>query len=374
MADELDPPIPYLSQIDWKDLDKVTLTKVFSDNTKKKAEMFIVENLDVKELPLRLIEEFDDLMGVSRFNMTDAKECKTMFRECLRGNARSEWDEAREGKPDTMEGFKDAIKQWIGSFLDVEDFQEEKSYLLKARKPWKFSVPEHVTRLKHIVRLMKKFPGAPTGDGAVFDELGLKKTFFESLPADWKTTFDNSNSTLSAMTWPGLIRYFKKLRANDENKRGKPKEKDDKKKGFHQNHNNKSGKKRSFSEHKEKSLNGRGNNKRFKLAKKCPFEGHEAHGWKDCFGNPESKKYKPGFKLPELREGQVDPRKKTKYSDAHHLQVRDAEPTSDNESDVEMEKVDAHHLDPILESEAEGMGNDNEWHDAKMEELSLEDK
>ena len=210
-------PITFKSKIDLKeDVEKVTLVNMIGD-LKKKAEIHQAHVLD-PELIIRVIDEFHDIMEPTRLNLSTGPLKFEKFRECLTGIVRDEWDLAREGQPLTNAGFRDTIAEFIATFLDEDDYEAQRAYVEKLKKPYAVSVRDFYSRLKFIIVLMKRFPGAPE-DGQIFTVQTLKTIFQNAMPMAWQDKFNNSGLMLMNTQWPALIRYYSKCRAQAERER-----------------------------------------------------------------------------------------------------------------------------------------------------------
>ena len=292
--DNVTAPIPYTKKIALDDIEKITLTNTVN-GIKKKKDVFQATSSD-PELVLSVIHEFEDVSKPSRLNLSTGHLKFENFRECLAGEVRADWDLKQEGQPETNAAFADTLKEFITVFLDEEALTEQKIYMAQAKKPYKMSVKEFGSRLKWIVLLMKYFPGAPDGV-SVYTELELKNIFKQAMPQAWQATYDKSGLTLNNTSWPALERYFKKLRAEDNSKNDDVSSADDGqtasstqmnqngKRGFGNRKNNKSDKRRNGQVDDEDD------------SYTCLFH-TDGHKWRDCFGNPKSKNYKPNFRLP----------------------------------------------------------------------------
>lgn len=277
-------PIPFKSKISDADIENVTLVHVVND-VKKKKEMPVVSTDDA-ELKLAGINEFKDASQATRLNLSTGPLKFEKFREILSGPVRDDWDDAREGKPETNAGFEQALTEFIGKTLDEDDFEAQKIYLQTVKKPYKMSCGDAYVRLKRICNLMRLFPGAPQGQ--VYTAMELKTLYFNMMPSQFQLQFRTVGHTLNATTWPALVRFFTTVRAAEEKK--KAAEKKNKKSKRKASEDDDTAKK-SKSNKKKKSTRNNGHKK------DCPYHPGQ-HSWWQCFGNKDGPNYKKDYKLP----------------------------------------------------------------------------
>lgn len=277
-------PITFKPKISETDYEKVTLINKVND-LKKKKEIPVINSDDV-ELMLFVISEFKDASQATRLNLSTGPLKFEKFRECLTGAMRADWDEAREGKPETNAGFDLALTDFIGKTIDEDDFENQKLYLQTVKKPYKMSCSEAYNRLKNISTLMRLFPGAPQGQ--VYTAMELKTLYFNMMPAQFQLSFKTAGHTLNTSTWPFIVRFFGTVRSAEEKKKAAEKlQQKSKRKERGNDDKNDTGKKS-----KSKKQKGSRTPK-----KDCPFHPNQ-HSWWHCFGNKDGPNYKSDYKLP----------------------------------------------------------------------------
>lgn len=231
-----DPLIPLVSEIDPES--EVTVIVAHTVNTgtaavpvmeKRKIELLKLDdsNVDEVEYILRVILEFQDAAGPQRFNLTNGPALYSTFRQVLSGVPRDDWDIIAANHPNTVQGFANAIDDFIGNYIMDTDLADQRRYLDTVRKPLKFKCPLLMGRLRMLNKLLSLFPGA--NNTAPYDDQALKYLFYKMMPNAWQIEFLKSGNELSDAnyTLDRLSRYFTitekasdKKRRDNERKQG----------------------------------------------------------------------------------------------------------------------------------------------------------
>ena len=80
------------------------------------------------------------------------------------------------------------------------------NYLQRVRKNDKLSVPQFLDKLKHINMLISQFPKAKDTD--IFTRGEIKKIFYHSMPARWRTNFINLGQNVKTTSLDNLRAYM----------------------------------------------------------------------------------------------------------------------------------------------------------------------
>jgi hypothetical protein len=287
---------------------------------KRKATLFRLTELD-KELIADVIIEFREACHISSLNLNTYSLRMRFFRELLDDPFRSEFDDVRVGQANTIAGFDQTLQLFVDRYFVPTDLMDQQLYLQKVKKPFKLSVAVLASRLRKINKLMSVLNNWTNP----YTDLELKVLFYPMMLDQWKANFANTFMEIHDNTVPfqRVIRYMslqevtmglqsnkKRDRDNsgiqntqlgelDSNKRfsrrgkrkghggGRPN-------GHNNNNNNNSGR-------GGQSGVNRGGQGGGQQAGACPFPGHH-HSWSDCYGNPQSSNYRPGWSLsPDAR-------------------------------------------------------------------------
>jgi hypothetical protein len=292
---------------------------------------------------LRTLREFDDVAAATRLDLNSGPLKYEFFRKCIGGTVRDDWDLAREGKANTPAGFNAARTAFIQMYLEEDDLEDQKTYLVQVKKPFKMSVADCAHRAKFINALMKQFPGS--GGDSPFSEHEMRNLIYNMMPARWKTNFVNSGQAVSSTTTRKLVRYMTLQQQLTETELAKRQEVNRGSSNHSRAQTARKGKRRQANDNNngKDPKRQKGENKGYP-AKDCPHH-PGMHSWKECYANPGGPNYKAGY-TPKPKTNSTERKKKEKTSEAHHI-----EPT---DSDEKIKVKDNHWLEELgLESHDE---------------------
>ena len=246
-----------------------------------------------KETLIRTIIEFEDVSGGDRMDIENNITLKfKYFRQCLGCEIRTIWDYARAGKPDTEDGWDDAIAAFIAHYFKPADFHAQKKYMEGFFKPKSLSVTIFADRLITLTTYLEFFPGCV---GEPYDATALKGLLFNAMPLQWQVDFAKAGHDINtdAYTYKQLETYM----ANHEvlaswdsqsrqkhhggrfnNGRGQERNRGGRNSGYRRNHN-------------DNNSNGNQESKRNKDT--CKNHPNGSHSFYDCSLNPKSSNYRP---------------------------------------------------------------------------------
>jgi hypothetical protein len=98
-----------------------------------------IDHLD-KELMMNSIIEFEDACAVGRLNLSTGEKLYPRFRELLGEVFRADWDNAHQGKANSVAGFHETLNEFISYHFSNTDLIDQKNMLAKAKKPFKYTV------------------------------------------------------------------------------------------------------------------------------------------------------------------------------------------------------------------------------------------
>jgi hypothetical protein len=113
-----------------------------------------------KELMMNSIIEFEDACAAGRLNLSNGEKIYSRFWELLGEVFRADWDNAHQGKANSVAGFHETFNEFISYHFSNTDLIDQKNMLAKAKKPFKYTVKVLCSRLRHLNKLMSKLPGA----------------------------------------------------------------------------------------------------------------------------------------------------------------------------------------------------------------------
>jgi hypothetical protein len=113
-----------------------------------------------KELMMNSIIEFKDACAAGHLNLSTGEKIYSRFRELLGEVFRANWDNARQGKANSVAGFYETLNEFISYHFTNTDLIDQKNMLAKAKKPFKYTVEVLCSHLCHLNKLMPKLPGA----------------------------------------------------------------------------------------------------------------------------------------------------------------------------------------------------------------------
>ena len=96
--------------------------------TRRRAQIPIVEDEEDPKVCCKLYKEFLDLIDASRLNLSTGALRFEFFRQCLRGGARDNWDSVLtdHGAGRGANDFRDCITEWFGKYMESTAFQDQK--------------------------------------------------------------------------------------------------------------------------------------------------------------------------------------------------------------------------------------------------------
>jgi hypothetical protein len=94
---------------------------------------------------LLTIREFREAACV--LDYTTGQENFDNFRQCLKSQAREEWDLSVPaiGEPRTMRAFEETMVQWKRKYISEDAFEIQRAYIETIDKPYKMTVREYVS-------------------------------------------------------------------------------------------------------------------------------------------------------------------------------------------------------------------------------------
>ena len=123
-----DPVIPFEPKVKHETMKEVTLfLERFEPGegrgatgrwTKVREQALFCSETD-KESILRTIIEFEDVSRESRLDLSTAKLKFKYFRQCLGGEVRTSWDNAKDNKPETLNNWHIANQEFIAYFSSL---------------------------------------------------------------------------------------------------------------------------------------------------------------------------------------------------------------------------------------------------------------
>jgi hypothetical protein len=93
-----------------------------------------------KELMMNSIIEFEDACAAGRLNLSNGEKIYSRFRELLGEVFRTDWDNARQGKDNSVAGFHKTLNEFISYHFSNTDLIDQKNMLAKAKKQFKYTV------------------------------------------------------------------------------------------------------------------------------------------------------------------------------------------------------------------------------------------
>jgi hypothetical protein len=142
------------------------------------------------ELMMNSIIEFEDACAAGRLNLSNGEKIYSRFRELLGEVFRADWDNARQGKANSVAGFHEPLNEFISYHFSKTDLINQKNMLAKARKPFKYMVKVLCSHLCHLNKLMSKLPGA--NNTLPYNKGALKIELFKMMLSDWQINFNHA--------------------------------------------------------------------------------------------------------------------------------------------------------------------------------------
>jgi hypothetical protein len=161
-----------------------------------------------KELMMNSIIEFKDSCTAGCLNFSNGEKIYSRFRELLGEVFRANWDNAHQGKANSVAVFHETLNEFISYHFSNTDLINQKNMLAKAKKPFKYTVKVLCSHLCHLNKLMSKLPGA--NNMLPYDKGALKIQLFKMMLSDWQINFNNVglNITDNAYTLQHLVHFM----------------------------------------------------------------------------------------------------------------------------------------------------------------------
>jgi hypothetical protein len=161
-----------------------------------------------KELMMNSIIEFEDACAAGCLNLSNGEKIYSRFWELLGEVFRTDWDNACQGKANSVAGFHKTLNEFISYHFSNTDLIDQKNMLAKARKPFKYTVKVLCSRLRHSNKLMSKLPGA--NNTLPYNEGVLKIELFKMMLSNWQINVNNVglNITDDAYTLQRLVHFM----------------------------------------------------------------------------------------------------------------------------------------------------------------------
>jgi hypothetical protein len=120
----------------------------------------------------------------------------------------TDWDNARQGKANSVAGFNKTLNKFISYHFSNTDLINQKNMLVKAKKPFKYTVEVPCSRLRHLNKLMSKLPGE--NDTLPYDKGALKIELFKMMLSNWQINVNTAglNITDDSYMLQCLVRFM----------------------------------------------------------------------------------------------------------------------------------------------------------------------
>jgi hypothetical protein len=106
-----------------------------------------------KELMMNSIIEFKDACAAGCLNLSNGEKVYSRFRELLGEVFRADWDNAHQGKANSVVVFHKTFNELISYHFSTTDLIDQKNMLAKAKKPFKYTVKVLCSHLRHLNKL-----------------------------------------------------------------------------------------------------------------------------------------------------------------------------------------------------------------------------
>ena len=231
-----------------------------------------------------------------KLGYTNHQKLESGLEQLLQGNARNEWNTIKTTtlpNIQTVAAFAERLTAFKKLYIpEPSAIDNQRNYHQRIRKKDKLSVPQFLDRLKHINMLMSQFPEAQEDD--TFTGKEIKKIFYHSMPARWRTNFINSGQNIKSTSLDTLRTYMVQQEMQTDAHQKKVREENKKSQGKTSNSNDKS---RSFKRGSNSKPNNNNNNNKSKKPKltnedDCPIYGW-SHEWGQCHQNQYGDNFKP---------------------------------------------------------------------------------
>ena len=157
---------------------------------------------------LNFLYEFNQ--AKTKLGYTNHQKLESGLEQLLQGNARNEWNTIKttiSANTQTVAAFTERINAFKKLYIpEPSAIDNQRNYLQRIRKNDKLTVPQFLDRLKHINMLIEQFPEATSDDTFTSEE--IKKIFYHSMPALWRTNFINSGQNIKTTSLDSLRTYM----------------------------------------------------------------------------------------------------------------------------------------------------------------------
>jgi hypothetical protein len=275
------------------------------DDGKRKGDVPLFYGGDAKAL-IRTIREFREVAEDLEF--TEAQEKFKNFRKCLRDVARDDWDTAKAGQPETLQGFETTLYQFKLMILPEDIYETQKNYIETLKKPFTMSVRDFVKRLRQIASYLSDFPRP--ANATDLSEANLKNIIFRGMPKAWQENFVHANMRITTITLAQMTDYLSSEQVIADARREKATTGRGSSGGRYghstgrganpgrgrgyQGRNFQARGRGSFKRGASNSWSGSTSSRNEAQNDPCRYHGN-AHSWKICFANPDGPNYRPGF-------------------------------------------------------------------------------
>jgi hypothetical protein len=152
-----------------------------------------------KELMMNSIIEFKDACAAGHLNLSTGEKIYPRFPELLGEVFHADWDNAHQGKANSVVGFHKTLNEFISYHFSNTDLIDQKNMLAKAKKPFKYTVEVLRSRLRHLNKLMSKLPGA--NDMLPYNKGALKIKLFKMMLSNWQINLNNAGLDITDDTY-----------------------------------------------------------------------------------------------------------------------------------------------------------------------------
>jgi hypothetical protein len=115
-----------------------------------------------KELMMNSIIEFEDTCAAGRLNLSTGEKIYSRFRELLGEVFRADWDNAHQGKANSVAGFHKTLNEFISYHCSNTDLIDQKNMLAKAKKPFTYMVKVLCSHLCHLNKAQERMTRSRT--------------------------------------------------------------------------------------------------------------------------------------------------------------------------------------------------------------------
>ena len=221
-------PIPIASRVDQSTIESVKVTTsvriagtaarpVFE---KRSAMIPIFEGSDIESL-LRTILDFESACRDGDLEISTRGDLmKVKFRNCLGPTARTRWDGIVLNHPGNhFNDYRAALNEFLEQFQQETAFEDQRNYLVTAKKRMKDTVQETYDRLLFINEVSIFLRGS---QGIfLYDDAQFKQVFLGMMVNEWQQGFHKSGHSVTDphYTIRMLVDFMKIYESDEQNKR-----------------------------------------------------------------------------------------------------------------------------------------------------------